>query len=128
MMHFFLFCLFLLTFLCVVATNGATFTVRTADELVDLFYGSSATVSDEILLANDLDFSHINLVFPLGGSASSCSPFGGVLHGGGYSIKNLIMTGVEYPNSGLFCGLKMPELRTWLLTSLVPLLEMLHVH
>ena len=106
MMHFFLFCLFLLTFLCVVATNGATFTVRTADELVDLFYGSSATVSDEILLANDLDFSHINLVFPLGGSASSCSPFGGVLDGGGYSIKNLIMMSVEYPNSGLFCGLK----------------------
>ena len=106
MMHSFLFCLFLLSFWCVVATNGATFTIRTADGLVNLFYDSSVTVSDEILLANDLDFSRINLPFPLGGSASSCSSFGGVLHGGGYSIKNLIMTGVEHPNSGLFCGLK----------------------
>lgn len=61
---------------------------------------------DEIILENDLDFSHVTLEFPLGGNADACSPFGGVLDGNGHSIKELFMENESSPSVGLFCGLK----------------------
>ena len=92
-------------------SQGQVQKVKTAQELIQLFDGvSGSTVSLDIALLSDIDFSQSGLTIPLGGSLDdSCVPYSGTLQGNGHSIKGLKMN-IEktwgYRYAGLFCGLK----------------------
>ena len=76
------------------------------DDLINLFSETTkGIVDDELILVDDLDFSGINITAPLGGAASSCIAFSGVLHGCGHSIKHFAMSNITYSQGGLFCNL-----------------------
>lgn len=104
MTHRILFCLFVLAHLCALTLGITRVKVSSARAFVKVF--ESSPVPDEIILENDLDFSHVTLEFQLGGNADACSPFGGVLDGNGHSVKELFMENESSPSVGLFCGLK----------------------
>ena len=93
-----------------IAQSSAT-TVKSAEDLVNLFRGKQSTVNVEIDVKADLDFSTVSLSFPLGvKTGGTCVTYSGKLSGNGYSIKNLKMNNKgkspEYSHAGLFCGLK----------------------
>lgn len=95
----------------IILLTSATVSVRTADDLIQLFATTKDSVKDDIELLSDLDFSKANLTLPLGSQPNNtCIPFSGALHGHGHAIKNLVMNN-RYGNlfngsAGLFCQVK----------------------
>ena len=85
--------LFVLVVGCSLVSHADTVQVSTADELIALFQNTlETTVSSDIELLNDLDFSTSNLPFPLGvNSNGTCVAYSGVFHGNYHSIKGLVM-------------------------------------
>ena len=100
------------TLLCCTAIVCAKFVVvENVEHMMKLFNDPNLDgVYAEIVLNNDLDFSHSNLTLPLGAfSNGTCVTYSGVFHGNGHSIKGLVMDNTDkgkYKGAGLFCGLQ----------------------
>lgn len=89
---------------CVLVCNGIN--VGSVQDLIDIFYNpTEKTVSTEITLTSDMNFSERTFT-PLGSVLGKvCVPYSGTLHGNGHHIKNIVVsTFPEY--MGLFCSLK----------------------
>lgn len=78
--------------------------VHRAADLVEIFENATGkTLSDDIDVLADLDFSQVTLSLPLGGFPNfSCRIFTGSLRGHGYSVKNLVINNSS-GLAGLFC-------------------------
>lgn len=98
--------MFLSALLCGGMLSRAKTTVKSAEELKNVTV--SGTSADGIIeLGADLTFLN-DIPFPLGMlSQNNCTPFTGVLHGNGYSIRCQGMpSGNTNTYNGLFCGLE----------------------
>lgn len=85
--------------------------VTNAQQLIDLFNSTTeTTLTTDIVLLADLDFSGFNLTLPLGAfSNGTCVTFSGVFHGNSHTIKGLVIISnltEWYVHAGLFCSLK----------------------
>ena len=101
--------LLFVSFLCASLCHSVP--VTTADDLISLFkHATGNTVTTNIELLDDLDFSSSTLTLPLGAfSNGTCVSFSGVFQGNGHSIKGLKMNNTNkagYKHAGLFCSLK----------------------
>ena len=94
----------------VAAESTVTVTAFDADGLVSVFESADEkSMGQNVVLANDIDFSVINNFVPFGvNSHGKCTPYRGKLQGNGYALKGLTIDqsgNTLFPHAGLFCGL-----------------------
>lgn len=107
------FLVFFGSFLCLAELFSGVCAVRinSAEELIRLFNETTGkTVHENIELTEDLDFSHVDLTYPLGASHDkTCISYSGLLRGNSHSIRGISMNNrgkIGYDSAGLFCSLE----------------------
>ena len=109
MKDFFVFSITIATLCCCLICSYG-YDVSSVSQLVSLFDAQSqGTLTQNINLLSDLDFSTFKMTYPLGGKASGgCVTFNGVLSGNGHTVRGLVMDNkgkTSFSNASLFCKL-----------------------